>query len=74
MLSASHTAARRCPGLDVAFDVVVVSVVVFGSGFAGDESSVERSGTGDSSPAPRNLSTIIAPPPMPVLYTSSGVP
>jgi len=34
---------------------------------------VELSGTGGSSPAPPNLSTMIAPPPTPVRYTASGI-
>jgi hypothetical protein len=48
---------------DFAFDLV----------FAVEEFPVERSGTGDSSTARGNLSTMTAPPPTAVRYTTSGV-
>ena len=73
----SLAAGRRCPSVavDVAFDVavdVVVDVVVEVDS-AVEESSVERSGTGGSSTARGYLSTINAPPPTPLRYTSAGV-
>ena len=57
MRSIALAAERRCPGFAFALVVAVESVLAW------EEPTVERSGTGGSSPTRKNLSMMIAPPP-----------